>query len=65
MIAKVSFLMVAMVLAGCSPPPPVSDAQVQAVTTRCKELGMSTRVFNSVTVSTAECAPVATTAPRR
>ena len=60
MKTTILFLMASALLAGCTPPHAVSDAQVSAVTARCKELGMATRVFNSVSVSTAECIPVAT-----
>lgn len=44
-----------VMLGACTPPTPLSDAQVKMVTEECAKHGKATFVFNSVLVSRAEC----------
>ena len=60
LLTSPAVILFALLLVGCAPAP-LSDAQVKAVTERCKELGMATYLFNSVIVSRAECIPVTVT----
>lgn len=51
-LTTISLVCLLTLTSGCAEP--LTDAQVQAVAQRCKELGMSMKVFNGLT-SFAEC----------